>query len=87
MSQTKAHPDHGVHQSKQEKVQETFVDPSTDPIPAPEQGPHAHSHAAHLETDASEHVKPAGNLRQGAAPSALRQPPEVMTRVGKQHRD
>ena len=86
MSQTKAHPDH-AKQHHQEKVQETFVDSVAEPIPAPEQDSHAHSHAAHLHTDASEHTKPAGNMRQGAAPGALRQPPEVMTRIGKQHRD
>ncbi len=86
MSQTKAHPDH-PHKSKQEKVEETFVDASPNPIPAPEQGSHAQSHAAHLHTEATEHVNPAGNLRQSMTPGALRQPPENITRSGKQHRD
>lgn len=55
------------------------------PIPAPDNGNHAKSHAAHLG-HAEEHTKPAGNLRQGAAPGELREPPMMVSRVGKDHR-
>ncbi|HEY0784650.1 MAG TPA: hypothetical protein VGD62_02190 [Acidobacteriaceae bacterium] len=55
-------------------------------IPAPEHGSHPRSHAAHLEEAGSVHTKPEGNLRQGSAPGALREPPQRISRVGKQHR-
>jgi hypothetical protein len=37
---------------------------------------HERSHAAHLNAKGKQHTKPEGNLRQGPAPGALRQPPE-----------
>lgn len=55
-------------------------------IPPAEQGGHAHSHAAHLGTDAQADTKPADDLRGGYEPDALRQPPSVFERSGKQHR-
>jgi hypothetical protein len=57
-----------------------------DPVPEPEKGNHAHSHAAHLGAHVNEHTKPAGNLRHGASPGALREPPQEVSRMGKQHR-
>ncbi len=57
-----------------------------DPVPVPDDGAHAHSHAAHLGGHVEEHTKPAGNLRQGAAPGERREPPMVVQRIGKQHR-
>ena len=39
-----------------------------DPVPEPEKGNHAHSHAAHLGGHVNEQTKPAGNLRHGASP-------------------
>jgi hypothetical protein len=59
---------------------------SADPIPAPENGNHARSHAAHLGGHVDEHTKRAGNLRQGAAPAERREPPMIISRVGKDHR-
>ena len=87
MSQTKAHPGHGHphHVSAEEQVaSETTV---VDPVPAPEGGTHSRSHAAHLSSDASQHTKPEGNISQGTMVGELRQPPENITRSGKQHRD
>ena len=57
-----------------------------DPIPMPEDGGHEKSHAAHLGGTVHDRTKPEGNLRHGAAPGALREPPMVVQRVGKQHR-
>ena len=57
-----------------------------DPVPMPENGGHAHSAAAHLGPSAQPHTKPEGNLRQGSAPGARREPPMVVSRVGKLHR-
>lgn len=63
------------------------VDPEgVDPVPPPDTGGHPHSPAAHLDTDAKPHTKPAGDLRQGAAPGALREPPQEVSRIGKEHR-
>jgi hypothetical protein len=56
-----------------------------DPVPMPDNGSHEKSHAAHLG-DAHEHTKPEGNLRHGAAPGELREPPMVQQRIGKQHK-
>lgn len=59
---------------------------AADPVPPAEDGGHSHSAAAHLEIGGKAHTKPAGNLRQGSHPGALREPPMVVQRVGKQHR-
>jgi hypothetical protein len=64
----------------------TGANKNIDPVPEPEAGNHPHSHAAHLGNDNGQHTKPAGDLRQGSAPGALRQPPQEVSRVGKQHR-
>ena len=92
MSQTKAHPEkHGSHTSKVAEQEADRLDvqpgaPTPDPVPAPEEGSHAHSHAAHLHTPGDVHTEAAGNQRQAAAPGALRQPPSIAERSGKQHR-
>lgn len=57
-----------------------------DPVPTPDDGGHAHSHAAHLGAHVNDHTKPAGNLRQGASPGELREPPQEVSRIGKEHR-
>ncbi len=57
-----------------------------DPVPMPDNGSHSHSHAAHLGEHTKGNTKPAGNLRQGAAPGSLREPPMVVSRIGKEHR-
>jgi hypothetical protein len=50
-------------------------------------GGHPRSAAAHLDITGPEHPKPEGNVRHGSHPGALREPPMVIQRVGKQHRD
>ncbi|MEO6803977.1 MAG: hypothetical protein ABI197_12120 [Granulicella sp.] len=57
-----------------------------DAVPAPEDGGHSHSHAAHLGTSAHENTKPAGGLKHGVTLGELREPPQVTGRVGKEHR-
>ena len=90
MSQTHAHPDkHAKHSPTEKAMQEVdshVPGAEGDPIPAPDEGSHSRSHAAHLDAGGDTHTKPAGNLRQGSAPGALRQPPQEISRVGKQHR-
>lgn len=67
---------------------------SKDHVPGDELA-HSHSHAAHLHEEAANaylsdkenaQTKPEGNLRQGAHPTGLREPPMEVSRVGKQHR-
>lgn len=62
------------------------VNQNPDPVPAPDNGGHPRSQAAHLGSHVQEHTKPAGNLRHGAAPGELREPPQEVSRVGKGHR-
>lgn len=64
---------------------ETAPAPPRDPIPMPENGGHEKSHAAHLG-HAHEETKPADKLKQGMGSNTLREPPMVVSRVGKQHR-
>lgn len=91
-AETKTHPN-------DEQAMKDFdahaIDASTaDPVPLPDQGGHAHSHAAHLGQKASKYAndkenaqnKPEGNLRQGAYPAGRREPPQNINRVGKGHR-
>lgn len=54
-------------------------------IPKPERGTHEKSHAAHLGGNVHDHTKPEGNLHPGAS-GELREPPQEVSRVGKQHR-
>ena len=57
-----------------------------DPVPMPENGTNPRSQTAHLGGTVHAHTKPAGNLRHGAAPGELREPPQEVSRVGKEHR-
>jgi hypothetical protein len=59
--------------------------PPRDSIPMPENGGHEKSHAAHLG-HVHEQTKPADKLKQGMGANTLREPPMVVSRVGKQHR-
>ena len=94
MSQTKIHKvdDQGTKkhgdplESALEVEQPVVVQDEADPVPAAENGGHPRSAAAHLESARRPNTKPAGNLRQGSHPGALREPPMVVQRVGKQHR-
>ncbi len=60
---------------------------TVDPVPMPEQSTHSHSHAAHLHTESEPDTKRRlPDLRQSPAPGALRQPPQNLSRIGKEHR-
>jgi|GEM_PF-5690383 len=59
---------------------------SVDPVPMADNGTNAHSQTAHLGGSVHDHTKPAGNLRHGASPGQLREPPQEVSRVGKEHR-
>jgi len=59
---------------------------SVDPVPLPEHGSHAHSHAAHLGNPMQERTSPAVGFGRGVSAGQLREPPQQMSRIGKQHR-
>ena len=52
-------------------------------IPAPENGGHARSQAAHLGGHTHDHTKPVGDLRRY---EAEREPPQEVSRAGKEYR-
>lgn len=58
---------------------------NVDRIPAPDNGSHEKSHAAHLGSAVQEHTKRQGP-HPGASPGELREPPQEVSRIGKQHR-
>lgn len=68
-----------------DKLSEVVKGQHADAVPGDDKA-HAHSHAAHLQAEGNEHTKPAGNLRQGAEPGALREPPQDPGRIGKSFR-
>lgn len=53
-----------------------------DAVPLPEHGSHAHSYAAHLGKPMRVQTPPATSFRQ----VPLREPPQQISRIGKQHR-
>lgn len=57
-----------------------------DPVPMPENGSHEKSHAAHLGGTVHDHTKRAGDLRKSVDPGERREPPQEVSRIGKQHR-
>jgi hypothetical protein len=75
-----------MHQEDAHTVEKQHPEHHVDAVPPAEHGGHPRSAAAHLELGGAEHTKPEGNLRQGSHPGALREPPMVVQRVGKQHR-
>lgn len=56
-----------------------------DPIPSPERGGHEKSHAAHPGGAVHDNTHRQGS-NAGASPGELRQPPQEVGRVGKEHR-
>jgi hypothetical protein len=52
-------------------------------IPAPDNGGHARSQAAHLGGHTHDHTKPVGDLRKY---EAEREPPQEVSRAGKEYR-
>jgi hypothetical protein len=75
-----------MHEQDAHTLQKQHPEQHADALPPAENGGHQHSVAAHLGVGGAEHTKPEGNLRQGSHPGALREPPMVVQRVGKQHR-
>jgi hypothetical protein len=75
-----------MHEVDTHTLEKQHPEQHADAVPPPDNGGHAHSAAAHLKVGSAEHTKPEGNLRQGSHPNALREPPMVVQRVGKQHR-
>jgi hypothetical protein len=59
---------------------------NVNPIPMPDKGAHEKSHAAHLGETVHDHTKRAGDLRKSVDPGERREPPQEISRVGKQHR-
>ncbi len=70
------------HKTREEEELEARAEATHDPIPAPEDGGHERSHAAHLG-NAHGHTKPAGDMRQY---EAEREPPQEVSRAGKEYR-
>ena len=56
-------------------------------VPGAEQGGHAKSHAAHLETEGKAHVIPEGYGKQGREPGTLNEPPQDPLTSGKAFRN
>jgi hypothetical protein len=91
MSQTHAHPDKSAKpsESTEKAIQDLdahILGESPEKLPAPDEGGHARSHAAHPDVTGHADTKPAGDLRRGLEPGALRQPPQEVSRSGKQDR-
>lgn len=83
-----------THKSKQEikkhgdtqaSALKRSVPPKTDPVPMPEHGSHAHSHAAHLGGAPLGRTSTAANTNPRNS-GQLREPPQQLSRIGKQHR-
>ena len=76
-----------LQEGEASKLGHQHFEQRADAVPPAADGGHSHSAAAHLDLGGKAHTKPQGNLRHGAEPGALREPPMVIHRVGKQHRD
>ena len=69
---------HGKALSEAVKAQHTDAVPGSDAA-------HAHSHAAHLQTEGEVHTSPEGYGKQGREPGTENQPPQDPHRSGKTH--
>lgn len=94
MSQTHiehAHEQHGEDKKHGDALESAMKDADTrnvegaaaDPVPVPDQGTHAHSHAAHLADSKAGEDGYEASVRQGANPNILRQPPSYQERAGR----
>ena len=88
-----AKPQHGEEKKHGDALQQAMKDfdrgaegREADPVPMPDSGGHSHSHAAHLSGGEPDTKRRLPDLRRSPAPGALRQPPAVVQRIGKQHR-
>ena len=66
----------GEHEAKDSNARQSA-------IPAPEDGGHARSQAAHLGSHSHDHTKPVGDMRKY---EAEREPPKEVSRAGKRYR-
>ena len=67
-----------------DKLSEVVKGTHADAVPG-DDTKHAHSHAAHLETEGKVHTSPEGYGKQGREPGTERQPPQDPNRNGKTH--
>ena len=75
-SSTGEHSSAGEHESQHSEAKRSA-------IPAPDNGGHARSQAAHLGGRAHDHTKPVGDMRKY---EAEREPPQEVSRAGKEYR-
>ena len=74
------------HDSKQAREAfEAAERDKNDAVPSAEQGSHAKSHAAHLQTEGNVHTTPEGYGKQGREPGTLNEPPQDPKTSGKAH--
>lgn len=71
----------GEHDSQDSRSQGSNTQQSA--IPAPDNGGHARSQAAHLGGHTHDHTKPVGDMRKY---EAEREPPQEVSRAGKDYR-
>jgi hypothetical protein len=67
-----------------ERLSEAVKAEHTDAVPGDDKA-HAHSHAAHLDTEGKAHTSPEGYGKQGREPGTENQPPQDPNRNGKTH--
>ena len=72
----------GEHSSASEHESQ-HSDAKRSAIPAPDDGGHARSQAAHLGGHTHDHTKPVGDMRKY---EAEREPPKDVSRAGKEYR-
>ncbi len=91
MSQTHAHPDKpskpdsDAADRARQAPNAHVTGESASSVPAPDEGGHARSHAAHTDVTGHADTKPAG-VSRSLETSALREPPQEVKRSGKQDR-
>lgn len=71
----------GEHRSKESSSKESSTNQSA--IPAPDNGGHARSQAAHLGGHTHDHTRPVGDMRKY---ETEREPPQEVSRAGKEYR-
>jgi len=84
VSSSSTNSSYSAHGSSGSESARAFVGLYPASIPPAENGSHSLSAAAHLGSSAQPHTKPSRTQAYNA--SALREPPSMIERVGKQHR-
>lgn len=75
--------EHGSGEHGSSKHRSTDSNAHQSAIPAPDDGGHSRSQAAHLGGHAHDHTKPVGDMRKY---EAEREPPQEVSRAGKEYR-